>query len=95
MKRTLDLALSEEMIAHNDTRNLITPLTNHKAGREALWQWFKEDIDEIEGAVGHGLGIFARMVQIVAGKLATREQYEDVEAFFRNRNTSVSHHLKE
>jgi aminopeptidase 2 len=83
------------MVAHNDTRNLIRSLTNHKSGREALWQWFKDDIDKIEGGLGHGLGIFARMVQIVTGHLATREQYESVKAFFENRDTSVSNNPRE
>ncbi|KUJ17086.1 uncharacterized protein LY89DRAFT_718765 [Mollisia scopiformis] len=87
IQRTLNLSLSDEMIAHNDTRNIIRSLTKHKPGIEALWAWMKGDYGKIEKGLGHGLGTFARLVQIVTASLATREQYEDVKGFFEDKNT--------
>ncbi|KAE8452625.1 hypothetical protein EG329_013884 [Mollisiaceae sp. DMI_Dod_QoI] len=87
--RTLKLALTDEMIAHNDTIEMIAPLARHKAGKEALWQWLQSDIDRIENAVGHGVYTFTRLVQIVTSGLSTEEQYEDVKSFFEKRNTEA------
>lgn len=89
--RTLELAMSDEMIAHNDTRNILFPLTKHKRGKEALWNWLKSDSDKIEDSLGHGLGTYARLVQRITSSLATREQYEDVKRFFEGKNTEVSY----
>jgi aminopeptidase 2 len=78
------------MVAHNDSRNIIRALTKHKAGKQALWQWLKSDMDKIEDSLGHGLGTFARLVQICTSSLTTREHYEDVKKFFKDKNTEVS-----
>ncbi|CZR66799.1 related to puromycin-sensitive aminopeptidase and related aminopeptidases [Phialocephala subalpina] len=85
--RTLKLSLTDEMVARNDTRNILLALTKHKPGKEALWNWLKTETDKIEDSLGHGLGTYARLVQAVVSALATREQYEDVKRFFEGKNT--------
>jgi aminopeptidase 2 len=52
-----------------------------------LWEWVKENLDRILDAVGHGLAGFRTIVSIMLGQLSTREQWEDVKAFFEGRDT--------
>lgn len=85
--------MSPEIVAINETERVLESLSRHPAGKEALWKWFKTDMDEINKEVGGGLGRFARIVQLCTSNLSTREQWEDIKTFFETKDTEVSYRL--
>ncbi len=83
-------ALSPYVLAINETDRVLEPLVKLAAGKTALWEWFKSNINEIKEKVGGVLGRFALIVQLCTANLSTREQFEDVESFFEDKDTDVS-----
>ncbi|KAG0651089.1 Aminopeptidase 2 [Hyphodiscus hymeniophilus] len=87
MSRTLSYSLSPEILAINETDRVLESLSKHAAGKEALWEWFKNNYDEINQKIGGGIGRFARAVKLCTENLNTREQCEDVKKFFDGKDT--------
>lgn len=90
ISRTLSYALSPEILAINESELVVESLTKHASGKEALWKWFKSNYDEIHKAIGGGVGRFAEIVQLCTQHLTTREQLEDIKAFFADKDNEVS-----
>jgi hypothetical protein len=82
--------MSPEIVAINEHARVLRSLTKHAAGKEALWNWLKTNMDDIQKKVGGGLGRFARMVELCTSNLRTREQWKDVKEFFEGKDTKVS-----
>ena len=89
ISRTIAYAMSPEIIAMNETERVLESLAKHAAGKEALWEWFKSNMEEIYGRLGGGLGRFAMFVQLCT-RLCTRGQWEDMKGFFEGKDTEVS-----
>lgn len=90
ISRTLAYSLTPEILAINESDRVIESLTKHASGKQALWEWFKVNYDEIHEKIRGGIGRFARMVVLCTESLTTREQLEDVESFFADKDTEVS-----
>jgi hypothetical protein len=43
IQRTLDFAVSPEIVARNDSSKILNTLGEHRAGAEAIWSWMKEN----------------------------------------------------
>jgi aminopeptidase 2 len=93
IRRTLEYAVSPDILAINETSRVLNGLTKHAAGKQALWKWLKNDMDNIKRKVFGGSGRFARLVQLCTMSLCTREQWEDVKGFFEGKDTEVSDDL--
>lgn len=89
ISRTLSYALTPEILSINESDRVVESLTKHAAGKKALWEWFKSNFDEIHQKIGGGIGRFARIVRLCTEHLSTREQLEDVKAFFEDKDTEV------
>ena len=88
--RTLEYAMSPEILAINEYHRVLESLTKHAAGKEALWNWLKANCDEIQRKCGSGLGRFAGMVKLCTSTLSTKEHWKDVKTFFERKDTEVS-----
>ncbi|RFU30932.1 hypothetical protein B7463_g5427, partial [Scytalidium lignicola] len=88
ISRTLDLSISPDMLQRRLTQRILKPLTEHRPGKEALWNWVKSDWDGIKRALSGGLGGVARILQFIVMGLSTREQYDDVKEFFEEKDTA-------
>jgi aminopeptidase 2 len=82
--------LADEVVTINQTGQVLRALTKHAAGKKALWEWFKSNYDEINKKIGGGIGRFPSAVRLCTENLSTREQLEDIKAFFENKDTEVS-----
>ena len=95
ISRTLSYAMSPEIIAINKTLEVLKSLTKHAAGKDALWKWFKDNMDEIKTKLGGGLGRLAMFVQLCTEHLSTRNHWNDVSGFFEGKDTEVSYSYAE
>lgn len=90
ISRTLSYAMHPDIIAFNKTYDVLESLTKHALGKEALWLWFKDSMEEINTKLGGGLARFAMYVQLCTEHLSTRKQWDDVSEFFKDKDTEVS-----
>lgn len=87
IKKTLELTLSKE-VKDQDIYQPISGLRSHKEGINALWAWFKENYEELVKKLPPGLGMFGNVVAISANGFTTKEQAEEVKAFFEGKKTA-------
>ncbi|KAF2740465.1 aminopeptidase 2 mitochondrial precursor [Polyplosphaeria fusca] len=86
IKRTLDLALSEE-VKGQDIYLPISALRTHSEGIQALWSWVKDNWAELERRLPPSLSMLSSVVSICTSSFTHREQVEDIKAFFASKST--------
>ncbi|KAH8805318.1 aminopeptidase 2 [Xylogone sp. PMI_703] len=86
--RTLDLAVSQEAQQRRLTQKILKSLTGHRPGKEALWSWLKSDWERLKRIFRGGIKSSAKIVHPIVLALGTKEQYDDVKAFFEGKDTS-------
>lgn len=59
----------------------------HKLGIETLFKWMKENWDNIYKLLPPGLSMLGSVVQVCTSGFTTIKQYEEVEEFFKTKNT--------
>ena len=52
-----------------------------------LWEWIKDNMDQIVKTVGDTMMGFRSILNITLEGLSTREQWEDVKIFFEGKDT--------
>ncbi|RQM05792.1 hypothetical protein DH86_00004164 [Scytalidium sp. 3C] len=90
ISRTLEYAVSDDMLQRRLTQAMLRSVTAHRPGKEALWAWLKSEWERLESSLTGGLGTLARIVQLIVMALATKAQYEDIKSFFQDKDTTVS-----
>ena len=89
IKRTLGMALSGE-VKMQDVYMPIGALRAHREGIEARWEWMKGGWEELVKRLPPGLTMLSSVVSICAGSFTRQAQIDDVEAFFKDKDTKVS-----
>ncbi|KAL2013371.1 hypothetical protein VTN00DRAFT_896 [Thermoascus crustaceus] len=86
VKRTLDLALSNE-VKSQDIYMPLASLRGHPTGIETRWAWLKSNWDEIYKRLPPELGMLGNVVQITTASFCTESQLKEVEEFFGSKDT--------
>lgn len=88
IKRTLDLAMSDE-VKNQDIYMPLGGLRNHTAGIDARWAWLKGNWDAMYKRLPPSLGMLGTVVQLTTSSFCTEAQLNDVKAFFDAQDTKV------
>ncbi|KAI5290061.1 Aminopeptidase 2 mitochondrial [Ascosphaera acerosa] len=86
IKRVLDFGFSDE-VRNQDIYLPLGGLRAHAIGIELRWAWFKEHYDELTKKFPPVLSMFSSIVQLCTGGFTTEAQLQEVEAFFRDKDT--------
>lgn len=86
IKASLAFTLSEHVKAQ-DIYLPITALRTHPEGITALWNWMKENWEELEKRLPPGLSMLSSVVSICTSSFTKKEHMRDIEAFFAQKNT--------
>tara|TARA_R110002003_G_scaffold97_13_gene7866 strand:- start:8460 stop:8960 length:501 start_codon:yes stop_codon:yes gene_type:complete len=86
IQRTLDFALSKD-VKGQDIYLPISALRGHKDGCIALWQWVKDNWEELERRLPPSLSMLSSVVSIATSSFTHREHIKDIEAFFAKKST--------
>ena len=78
--RALDFALSDE-VRGQDTPLAVTGVSTNPLGREAAWDFLRDNWDELDARYGEGF-IIARIVADTTANFHTLDRAEEVETFF-------------
>lgn len=89
IKRTLDLT-STDQVKNQDIYMPLSGLRNHPGGIHARWDWVKSNWDGLYKRLPPALGMLGSVVQICTSSFCTQEQLDDVQAFFKDRDTKVA-----
>ncbi|KAK2761286.1 Aminopeptidase 2 mitochondrial [Arachnomyces sp. PD_36] len=86
IKRTLSLVLGDEV----KSQDVYMPLSGLRSSPEGIrqrWAWLKDNWSEIIKRLPPGLSMLGSVVQICAASFSTQEQYDEVENFFKDKDT--------
>lgn len=86
IKRTLALPLGGE-VKEQDIYLPVSALRTHADGVTALYDWMKENWDELQRKLPAGLSMLGSMVTICTSSFTSEAQRADVESFFKSKNT--------
>ncbi|OCK76440.1 hypothetical protein K432DRAFT_306365 [Lepidopterella palustris CBS 459.81] len=86
IQRTLSLPLSDE-VKGQDIYLPLASLRTHPAGITALWEWMKENWDDLEKKLPPGLTMLGSVVSICTSSFTRESQMKDIEDFFGGRST--------
>jgi aminopeptidase 2 len=89
IKRTLDLA-STDQVKNQDIYMPLGGLRTHPAGIEARWDWVKSNWETLYKRLPPALGMLGTVVQLSTASFCTQEQLDDVQAFFKEKDTKVA-----
>ncbi|KAL3422673.1 aminopeptidase 2 [Phlyctema vagabunda] len=90
IQRTIEFAVSPDMVGQSGTTRILKSVASHRAGIEALWHWLRTDLEKIKKIFGEsGIGSTGRMVTVCMMSLATRKQWEEVKTFFQGTDTKA------
>lgn len=87
IKKTLALALSAE-VKDQDIYQPISGVRCHREGIEYLWGWFKENYELLIKKLPPGLAMLGSVVAMCTNNFTSKEQAKEVEAFFKDKDTS-------
>ncbi|KAK4230468.1 putative mitochondrial aminopeptidase 2 precursor [Podospora fimiseda] len=87
IKRTLDMLFSGE-VKDQDIYMPTTGLRSHPEGIEALYKWMTENWDALVKKLPPALSMLGTMVTIFTSSFTKKEQLEQVEKFFSDKNKS-------
>ena len=87
IQRTISLVNSPEIQSLNERISAFAALSTHCNGIFALWEWLKENWDELVDKEGGILG--GAFVGSCVQGFATREQVREVEGFLRGKKGSA------
>lgn len=88
IQRTLGLASSDE-VKNQDIYMPLGGLRAHAAGIEARWNWVKDNWDALYKRLPPALGMLGTVVQLTTASFCTEKQLNDVESFFKAKDTKV------
>ncbi|KAF2832170.1 hypothetical protein CC86DRAFT_400942 [Ophiobolus disseminans] len=86
IKRSLDLALSND-VKGQDIYLPIQALRSHQEGCYALWEWVKNNWEELEKRLPPSLSMLSSVVSIATSSFTHREHIKDIESFFAKKST--------
>lgn len=86
IKRTLDYALSSE-VKGQDIYLPLGGLRTHKDGIMALWEWMKQNWDELVARLPPGLSMLGSVVAICTSSFTNEEHMKDIRAFYDGKST--------
>jgi len=84
--RTLAL-YNNPTFSRNEKIALLRSLLTHPLGIKSVWTWMQENWESLSGQPG-AINSFGFITNCLSG-LTTREQLEEAEEFFKNKDTSV------
>lgn len=87
IQKTLDLLFSGE-IKDQDIYLPTSGLRTHPEGINALFKWMNENWDELYKRLPPALSMLGSMVQIMTSSFTRQEQLDEVEKFFKDKNTN-------
>ena len=87
IQRTLALPLHSEEVKPQDIYLPLAGMRLHEHGITALWTWMKESWEPLQKVLPPGLTMLSSVVSICTSALTKKEQWEDVEAFFKEKST--------
>lgn len=86
IQRSLDFALSKD-VKGQDIYLPVSSLRSHPEGCNALWQWVKDNWEELERRLPPSLSMLSSVVSIATSSFTHREHIKDIEAFFKDKST--------
>ena len=86
VQKTLDFSLSGE-IKMQDIYMPIGGLGNHQRGIEARWKWMCDNWDILVKKLPPSMTMLSSVVSICAGRFCEQQQLNDVESFFKGKDT--------
>ncbi|KAI9668236.1 MAG: Aminopeptidase 2 mitochondrial [Bathelium mastoideum] len=87
IQRTLGLPLNSEEVKPQDIYLPIAGMRLHERGIEALWTWMTQHWEELQTVLPPGLTMLSSVVAICTSALTKKEQWDEVEAFFKDKST--------
>lgn len=92
IKRTLSLTLGDEV----KSQDVYMPLSGLRSSPEGItqrWNWLKDNWPEIIKRLPPGLSMLGSVVQICSASFSTQEQFDEVQQFFKEKDTKVRNFL--
>ncbi|KAL6709626.1 Aminopeptidase 2 mitochondrial [Coniothyrium glycines] len=86
IQRSLDLAISPD-VKGQDIYLPISALRSHPEGCFALWNWVKDNWEELQRRLPPALSMLGSVVSIATSSFSHPEHIADVEAFFKDKST--------
>ena len=86
IQRTLDFALSKD-VKGQDIYLPLSALRTHPEGCDALWNWVKNNWEELERRLPPSLSMLSSVVTISTSSFTHREHIADIETFFKSKST--------
>lgn len=86
VKRTLDLAMSKD-VRLQDFYMVLMYLQRHPTGVREMWAWAKQNWTKISEMLPPALSTLGTVVKITTSGLTTAEYIQDVENFFKDKDT--------
>jgi len=87
IERTLELSISKD-VKYQDMPSLLAGLHGHKNGVLRLWEWAKENWNEIARILSVPVIILGHVVKIITSGVITLEHLAEVETFFKFKSTA-------
>lgn len=89
LQRTLQYSLDSEKIRPQDATSLIGYVGANVYGQEIVWDFLRDNWDAIFKQFGQATS-FSRLIESVCGSFNTRRRYDEVEAFFEDRDAGTA-----
>lgn len=86
--KLLDLSLKSDVIKQQDMLYAMVGCTVDKDAASQLWQWFTVNWDKIYKILPPGLSMLGSAVSVAIRGLGTASDKENVESFFKNKDTA-------
>ena len=87
IRRTLSLPLNGDEVKAQDIYLPISGMRLHEAGITALWNWLTQNWEPLQKILPPGLTMLSSVVTICTSALTKKEQWDEVEAFFKDKST--------
>ncbi|KAL9096173.1 MAG: hypothetical protein Q9165_001696 [Trypethelium subeluteriae] len=87
IERTLGLPLDSDVVKPQDIYLPISGLRLHEQGVDALWKWMTGNWEQLQKVLPPGMTMLSSVVAICTSALTKREQWDEVEKFFKDKST--------
>lgn len=85
MRRALELPLGPD-VKNQDIYMPLLGLRTEPEGQEMLWEWMKENWEELKVRCPPGLTMLGTLVKLCTSEFGTKEHLQQVEAFFEGQD---------
>lgn len=82
-------APASDSIPGGDMHILASPLASNRTARPLLWQFIKENWDQIQQKIGGNPILVDRFINVSLSKFTTYKDVEDIDEFFKDKDTTA------